>query len=162
LKPAHGKNPEQAPAKETFMLGKLKRVVTMTDVPAEDIAGFPGFKLRRVSEPTVEGASQLFRVNHDTIAPGGGCDRHFHRHSEEAWFILSGSGHFYCDGKLTAVKAGDCSFAEMSAVHQIINSGTEPLVFMTVTVPPCDMENDLTIVEHLDYEKHLAAAKATA
>ena len=141
------------------MLSKHKRVVSPTDVPAEDIGGFPGFRLRRVAEPTVPGSSQMVRVNHDTIAPGGGCHRHVHNLCEENWFVLSGTGHFYCDGKLNAVKAGDCMYAEKGAVHQIINSGKGDLVFLTVTVPPCDFENDVIFVEAFDYDMQLAGAE---
>lgn len=144
------------------MLGKYNRVVAALDVPAEDIGGFPGFRLRRVGEPTVDGASQLVRINHDTIAPGGGCHRHLHRLCEEIWLVLSGTGHFYGAGAFSPVRAGDCMYAEMGAPHQIINSGAEPLVFMTVTVPPCDMENDVILVEEFDYEKHLREAAGAA
>jgi mannose-6-phosphate isomerase-like protein (cupin superfamily) len=141
--------------RECHVLGKFNRVVAALEVPAEDIGGFPGFRLRRVGEPSVDGASQLVRINHDTIAPGGGCHRHLHRQCEEIWLVLSGTGHFYCAGTLSPVRAGNCMYAEMGAPHQIINSGREPLVFMTVTVPPCDMENDVILVEEFDYERHL-------
>ena len=140
------------------MLSKNQRVVAPMDVPAEDIGGFPGFRLRRVAEPTVDGSSQMMRINHDTVAPGGGCHKHLHRISEETWFILSGAGHFFCDGKLSAVKKGDILYAEKGATHQIINSGKEDLVFLTVTVPPCDLVDDVIFVEAFDYKKQLEGA----
>ncbi|MGE0232140.1 MAG: cupin domain-containing protein [Flavobacteriaceae bacterium] len=139
------------------MLSKTNRVVASTTVPGESVADFPGFLLRRVSEPTIEGSSQLMRLNHDTIAPGGGCDRHLHNHTEETWLILSGTGHWYCDGEISAIKPGDVCYAEPGAVHQIINSGKDDLVFYTVTCPPCDMEHDIVIKEAFDFDTHVPA-----
>lgn len=137
------------------MLGKQHRVASLDQIPAETFAGFPGFNLKRVADPERAGASRDFRISHSEVAVGGGTHRHVHHNSDEAWYVIFGSGEFFCDGTSTSFGAGEFLFAERGAVHQVINTGEDTLAYLAFTVPPCDFVNDNIVVEEFDWDKHV-------
>jgi quercetin dioxygenase-like cupin family protein len=62
------------------------------------------------------------------IAPSGNTPKHAHDWEHEI-FIHSGAGEIYCEGKWTAVKAGNIAFIPGNEEHQIKNPGKDKLVF---------------------------------
>jgi uncharacterized cupin superfamily protein len=59
---------------------------------------------------------------------------HVHHVTEEALFVLSGSAKVRTPDGLTAIGAGDfVSFPGGGAPHQLINDGTEPLVYIAMS-----------------------------
>ncbi len=136
-------------------------VISSGDLEGKGQTGFPGFTLRSVVNPE-DSISPDFRMSLITIESGKGTPRHFHRHSDEAWYIVSGSGIFYADGKKTAFKKGDFLFARRNVVHQLVNAGKGPLDYVAVTAPPCDLQNDQHVAESFDSGRHLTLAPEPA
>ncbi len=62
---------------------------------------------------------------------------HIHPHGQDTWTILSGSGLYYLDqqGNTQTIKVGDVVVAPIKSVHGVINTGTEPLIFISVVSP---------------------------
>jgi mannose-6-phosphate isomerase-like protein (cupin superfamily) len=69
-----------------------------------------------------------------TIPAGGETQRHYHRQSEEFYYITSGTGLMEVDGVEKAVGPGDAVLIPAGAWHQI--RAMEPLEFLCCCAPP--------------------------
>ncbi|WP_184019712.1 cupin domain-containing protein [Haloferula luteola] len=65
---------------------------------------------------------------------GRATDRHYHRESEEIYFILEGRGVMEIDGEEREVVVGDGILIPAGAWHQI--RSIEPLRFLCCCAPP--------------------------
>ena len=70
------------------------------------------------------------------LPPGGATQRHYHKESEELYFIQEGSGRMEIDGEERAVGAGDAILIPANAWHQIEASADGPLRFLCCCAPP--------------------------
>lgn len=81
----------------------------------------------------------------EAVVPVGcGTDEHYHRNSEEVYYIISGCGEIRVDGEIAPVKPGDAIALKPGAVHKIWNRGSTDLVFLCICVPP--YEHDDTVI----------------
>jgi mannose-6-phosphate isomerase-like protein (cupin superfamily) len=69
---------------------------------------------------------------------------HYHRQTEEIYYILRGLGQMTIDGESRSVAPGDAIAIPPGAVHTILNSGTEPLVLLCCCAPA--YEHDDTVL----------------
>lgn len=69
-----------------------------------------------------------------TILAGGETERHWHRDSEEFYFVLSGGGVMEIDGQEREVGEGDAVMIPAGAWHQI--RATSDLRFLCCCAPP--------------------------
>lgn len=69
-----------------------------------------------------------------SIPAGGSTQRHYHRDSEEIYFITGGSGVMEIDGQTRDVGPGDAILIPPGAWHGI--KATEDLVFLCCCAPP--------------------------
>ncbi len=69
-----------------------------------------------------------------TLPAGCTTQRHYHKLSEEFYFILAGSGVMEMDGEIKNVSPGDAILIPPSAWHQITASQT--LRFLCCCAPP--------------------------
>ncbi len=69
-----------------------------------------------------------------TIPVGGETERHWHKESEEFYFILEGSGMMEIDGETRQVGVGDAILIPAGAWHQI--KAKEALRFLCCCAPP--------------------------
>jgi len=69
-----------------------------------------------------------------TLPAGGRTERHYHKLSEELYYLLSGSGSMEIDGETREVGAGDAILIPPGAWHQI--RANEPLQFLCCCAPP--------------------------
>lgn len=67
---------------------------------------------------------------------GGATQRHYHRSSEEIYFILEGHGAMEIDGETRKVGPGDGVLIPPGAWHQICTEGDTPLRFLCCCAPP--------------------------
>jgi mannose-6-phosphate isomerase-like protein (cupin superfamily) len=74
-----------------------------------------------------------------TMEPGAVSTLHAHAKAEQIWLIEQGSGTLLMDGGAEAqVAAGDVVRTPAGEAHGIVNSGSAPLVYLAITVPPED------------------------
>jgi mannose-6-phosphate isomerase-like protein (cupin superfamily) len=66
----------------------------------------------------------------------------WHKHTEEAYFIIEGEGVMRLDHKAFSVAAGDVVSIKPGVIHNIQNSGPSPLRIVVVTTPPYDEADD--------------------
>jgi mannose-6-phosphate isomerase-like protein (cupin superfamily) len=74
-----------------------------------------------------------------TVPSGGATERHYHKLSEEFYFIQEGRGTMEIDGEEKAVQPGDAILIPAGAWHQI--SATETLKFLCCCAPPYSHED---------------------
>ena len=69
-----------------------------------------------------------------TIPAGGATERHWHKESEEFYFILEGCGSMEIDGEAREVGVGDAILIPAGAWHQI--TAVDSLRFLCCCAPP--------------------------
>jgi mannose-6-phosphate isomerase-like protein (cupin superfamily) len=69
-----------------------------------------------------------------SVPAGSATERHYHRDSEEFYFLLEGSGTMEIDGEKAEVGPGDAILIPPGAWHQI--TAKEPLRFLCCCAPP--------------------------
>ena len=72
-----------------------------------------------------------------TVKPGQRIGAHVHPAGQDTWTILEGEGEYQLDmaGHTTRIAAGDVVVAPKGAVHGVLNTGSIPLVFVSVVCP---------------------------
>jgi len=73
------------------------------------------------------------------IPSGGATQRHYHKLSEEFYFILEGSGEMEIDGETRQVGPGDAILIPPGAWHEI--RAGQPLRFLCCCAPPYSHED---------------------
>jgi len=68
------------------------------------------------------------------LPAGVATQRHYHRESEEFYFLLEGAGTMEIDGEARGVASGDAVLIPTGAWHQI--TAVEPLRFLCCCAPP--------------------------
>ena len=68
------------------------------------------------------------------LPAGCATDRHYHKLSEEFYFVLEGSGRMGIDGEVSEVGPGDAILIPAGAWHQI--TATSDLRFLCCCAPP--------------------------
>jgi len=76
-----------------------------------------------------------------SLPPGGGTARHFHKLSEEIYFLLEGTGVMEIDGNTRTVAPGDAILIPPGAWHQITATGPAHLRFLCCCAPAYDHED---------------------
>ena len=74
-----------------------------------------------------------------TIAMGNATERHYHKVSEEFYFLLEGEGVMELDGETRVVQSGDAVVIPAGAWHQI--TATSDLRFLCCCAPPYSHED---------------------
>jgi quercetin dioxygenase-like cupin family protein len=71
------------------------------------------------------------------IEPGQRIAVHIHPNGQDTWTILAGSGQYQLDaaGTSRSIVAGDVVVAHQGEPHGVHNTGSVPLVFISVVSP---------------------------
>ncbi len=70
-----------------------------------------------------------------TLPPGGATERHYHRVSEEFYFILEGEGIMELGGETKPVGPGDAILIPKGEWHQITANGASALKLLCCCAP---------------------------
>jgi mannose-6-phosphate isomerase-like protein (cupin superfamily) len=70
-----------------------------------------------------------------TLAPGQATERHYHRLSEEIYFVLDGGGAMEVDGEERQIGPGDAVLIPPGAWHTL-RAGDEGARFLCMCAPP--------------------------
>ena len=71
-----------------------------------------------------------------TLEPDEATQRHYHRATEEIYFVLKGSGRMEVDGETRMVRPGDAVLIPAGAWHMLENNGTSELRILCCCAPP--------------------------
>jgi len=70
-----------------------------------------------------------------SLEPGQATERHYHRASEEIYFVLDGSGEMELDGARRRIAEGDAVLIPPGAWHEL-RAGDEGVRFLCCCAPP--------------------------
>ena len=76
--------------------------------------------------------SRMFAVA--TLAPGCSIGDHDHVDETEIYYVLSGEGVVHDNGRELSFKVGDTNVCGGGSTHGIVNTGSEPLVFVAAII----------------------------
>ena len=71
-----------------------------------------------------------------TLEPDQATERHYHRASEEIYFVVKGSGDMEVDGEHSRIAVGDAVLIPAGAWHSLHNNGTSELRILCSCAPP--------------------------
>ncbi len=80
-----------------------------------------------------------------TLEPDQATERHYHRATEEIYFVLKGSGRMEVDGNTRMVRPGDAVLIPPGAWHTLENNGSSELRILCCCSPP--YSHDATFFE---------------
>ncbi len=81
------------------------------------------------------GGAAQHSLAHILIAPGGASTRHFHKVSEETYYLLRGEAMMTVDNRIFALHPGETCLIRPGETHQISNPGSDGLEFLAVCAP---------------------------
>ena len=72
-----------------------------------------------------------------TVKPGQRISPHVHPSGQDTWTVIAGEGQYQVEasGRTVRIAAGDVAIAPAGAVHGVLNTGSLPLVFVSVVSP---------------------------
>jgi mannose-6-phosphate isomerase-like protein (cupin superfamily) len=70
-----------------------------------------------------------------TLEPDQATERHYHRETEEIYFVVKGSGDMEVDGEHKRIAPGDAVLIPAGAWHSLHNNGTSELRILCCCVP---------------------------
>jgi mannose-6-phosphate isomerase-like protein (cupin superfamily) len=79
------------------------------------------------------------------IPPGKFSAPHYHKVSQETYYILEGEGRMSVGDKDFVLRPGQSCLIEADEIHQIMNQGEIDLVFLAVCVPPWVPEDSFEV-----------------
>ncbi len=79
------------------------------------------------------------------IPRGKSSAPHYHKISQETYYVLEGEGVMTVDGEQHTLHPGQSIVIEPEEVHQIANHGVYDLVFLAVCVPAWDVEDSYEV-----------------
>jgi mannose-6-phosphate isomerase-like protein (cupin superfamily) len=85
--------------------------------------------------------TQVQSLAEATLEPDQATTRHYHRASEEIYFVLKGSGTLEVDGDSRRVRPGDAVLIPAGAWHLLENDGTSELIVLCSCAPPYSHED---------------------
>jgi mannose-6-phosphate isomerase-like protein (cupin superfamily) len=71
-----------------------------------------------------------------TVPPGAETEEHYHRVTEEIYFLTAGSGVMKLGDEETRVSAGDTVVIPPGTPHMLRNTGAVPLKLLCCCAPP--------------------------
>ncbi len=99
----------------------------------------------RSAEPfTTKDGSTIRELHHTeaqslaeaSLEPDQATERHYHRLSEEIYFVLKGSGDMEVEGEHRRIAVGDAVLIPPGAWHTLHNNGTSELRTLCCCAPP--------------------------
>jgi mannose-6-phosphate isomerase-like protein (cupin superfamily) len=80
------------------------------------------------------------------LPPGASTTPHYHRVTEEIYYLLAGQAQMRIGEETRAVGPGDAIAIPPGSIHQITNTGSETLLFLCTCAPAYEHE-DTVLVE---------------
>lgn len=79
-------------------------------------------------------AKRIAAVYDTALPPGQSIQPHYHTDFEEIYYVLSGYGIMTIDEEQKEISRSDVVYIPALAPHALLNTGSVPLRFITVTV----------------------------
>ena len=80
--------------------------------------------------------TQVQSLAEATLEVEQATERHYHRVTEEIYFVLKGQGKLEIDGETSQMRPGDAALIPPGAWHTLENNGTSELRILCSCAPP--------------------------
>ncbi|WP_346898985.1 cupin domain-containing protein [uncultured Roseibium sp.] len=111
------------------------RIVKKDDITEPFVAPLGEKIYEMIGRPTEIGGTTNHSFVHVVIPPGKSSPKHYHKVSEETYYVLAGRGRIIIDGKEKIISPGDACLIMPGEIHQIFVESDENLEFLTVSAP---------------------------
>ena len=81
-----------------------------------------------------DGTVRFVGIWDTTLENGVAITPHLHENSEEVYYVIEGAGRMMIGDEDKKVAAGDLIYIPPRKIHTLIQSGVEPLRFITVSI----------------------------
>ena len=88
-----------------------------------------------IGKQELSGGTSKHSLAQITILPGYSSALHYHKNSEETYYILKGEGWMRIDQREISLQPGQACLIEPGEQHQIINQGKNDLEFLAICAP---------------------------
>lgn len=78
---------------------------------------------------------ELCSLAEEVLPPGAAVGRHYHRDTEEVYYILRGTGEMTVGDETLPVGPGDAVYIPRHHTHTLRNTGGEPMTLLLVCGP---------------------------
>lgn len=85
--------------------------------------------------------TQTHSLAHVVISPGKSSRLHLHPVAEESYYMLKGSARIRVGDELATLIPGQVVLIPPGQIHQIKNTGDEPLEFLAICIPAWEPNN---------------------
>ena len=116
----------------------------------DDLASFTtldGSTIREIAGPAWTPARNQ-SLAEATVPVGARTIAHYHRTTEELYFFTAGSGRMTLGDDEREGTAFDCVVIPPGQVHQLVNTGDEPLVLLCCCAPAYSHEDTVLVDDH--------------
>jgi len=93
-----------------------------------------GSEIRPLIDRTTSAIEQC-SLAEERLEPGQAVTPHFHRETEEIYYVLEGSGTMTVGGEARTVSAGDAIMIPINSIHSLSNTGIETMRIVLVCGP---------------------------
>ena len=111
------------------------RVVKFEDIKKPFLAPKGEIIYEMIGRPNEIGGTKNHSLVHVSLPVGKMSSSHYHKVTEETYYILSGNATMTINGKSFKVEPNLAILIMPNEVHQIINDGEEQLEFLTISGP---------------------------
>ena len=111
------------------------RVVRREDIinPVNNSSGEEIYEM--IGRPPENGGTTNHSLAYVVIPPGKSSDAHYHKVSEETYYILRGVGLMIVDKQQVRLQPGQACLINPFEIHRIFNDGEDDLEFLAVSAP---------------------------
>lgn len=99
---------------------------SLNELPEQPVSHNPQIKKKVMLK--LGDLPHLTNFSQARFAPGQSAPAHAHQDMSEVFFVETGVGTIYVDGKAYALVPGNCVAVEPGEVHEVVNTGTSELI----------------------------------
>ncbi len=111
------------------------RIISKEDInnPVTNLSGEVIYEM--IGGPPEVGGTIHHSLVHVVLPPGKSSHAHYHKVSEETYYILRGVGLMIVDSKELRLQPSQACLIKPFETHRIFNEGKDDLEFLTVSAP---------------------------
>jgi len=111
------------------------RICSLDEIQPPIISHLGEVVYEMIGLPEDHGHTLQHSLAYIVIPPGKSALAHYHRKSEETYYILKGSAKMVIDGQPFPLRPGQACLIHPGEIHQIFSNGEQDLEFLAISAP---------------------------